>query len=235
MNDHERLKHYTADYLLYPKTDPNRKDYWDKRLREDMFACLCYAYGLDLMQMHTAWDMPAKDFKEQLANAKKFQVRRPELVVNVGCGRGELDATFAYDGIPCIGLDPSPGAKEVYPKTMKEWVGYDSTRYDFCDDGIYDGLQGFYTYYIPDPDTIILNESLEHIPEEEFNQSWPLIKGFLSRTHGLFIVSNWIHPIKGRPQDWDHVRNVDDKFYDLLCKDASKVILRWNAHLVLQF
>jgi hypothetical protein len=83
-------------------------------------------------------------------------------------------------------------------------------------------------------DTVILCESLEHIKKAEFERTWDLIKSELS---GLFIVVNWVknHPLGPDGTGYDHIRLVDDKLYDRLSKDASRVIFRKGSHLVLEF
>ena len=90
----------------------------------------------------------------------------------------------------------------------------------------------------PVPDTIVFCESIEHIPEREFEIVHShFILPCLEATSGRLVITNWItkHPIRADGGGWDHVRAVNDDFYDELVKTARSVIFREGSHLVLQF
>ena len=85
-------------------------------------------------------------------------------------------------------------------------------------------------------DTILMVESLEHIPEEAFEPVWQAIK---SQFHGRIIVVNWpdYHPIwigrDASPEE--HCRVVDDELYDAWSAEAQSVYTRKGSHLALDF
>ena len=151
-------------------------------------------------------------------------MRLPHMVLDVGAGRGELSAMFALCGIPVTGVEPSVAGAKLYRETLRLWAKAEArlvSRLEECRDH---------------PDTVIFCESLEHIPEEEFEQMWPRIVDWLVPHQGRLIIANWIenHPIKPDGSGWDHVRRVDDALYDRLA-DGWTTVWRRGSHLVVDF
>jgi 2-polyprenyl-3-methyl-5-hydroxy-6-metoxy-1,4-benzoquinol methylase len=167
--------------------------------------------------------------------AKIFQGRKrtPRLVADVGAGRGEICAMLSMGAIPCVGIDPSPGAKNLFPRTMKAWAN--KLNYLFYNLNSSDGLRKM-MYLDMFPDTIIMCESIEHIRTDEFVATWVLIKQMLTKTGGLFIITNRLkfHPIAPDNTGYDHITRIDDNLYDTLAQDALETIVRERAHLVLR-
>jgi SAM-dependent methyltransferase len=241
----ERISHYGLGYYT-DRQCPEIQSWHRGVIRpEDMGAALCYAYGysdyeaarVSLRIPGNAYHwLPTDDtgFLDQLKWIKKGASRRPQVVVDVGAGRGEICALLTLDSIRAIGIDPSPGSAELFPVTMREWAGVD--EYEFLNVGIADGLGSLADQNIV-ADTVILCESIEHIPPPEFERGFEFAKQMLVKTGGLFILTNWIgyHPIRPDRTGYDHIRHIDDKLYDKLSKSAKSVVFRQGSHLVLRF
>lgn len=238
--ENQRLAKYTAkDYYLPTRWIENQS--WHKKtLRTDQLAAIGYALGYTkyahicerLARFGIEADKPKKlvsSYLPMILALGSSRKRTPERVIDVGCGRGELLLAFHILGIPCIGIDPSPGAKTLVPQTMA-WEKV--TGYHFVNQGMYDGLKD-----IQSADTIIMCESIEHVRESEFTKGWLEVCRLLNKSHGLFIVVNWInyHPIPRDKTGYDHITRIDNPFYDRLSKCAKKVVFRRKSHLVLQF
>jgi len=237
----ERLKKYTAkDYYLPTRWIENQS--WHKKtLRSDQLAAIAYSlgyknyaamckqlnmFGININRMK---DLPDVQYGTLIKELDVKRTRTPKFVVDIGCGRGELLLSYQLLNIDCVGIDPSPGAKELVPQTMK-WE--DIKQYKFINCGMLEGLR-----QIESADTIVMCESIEHVREIEFNKAWKIVCDLLNKTHGLFIVTNWInyHPIPVDGTGYDHIRRIDNVFYDTLSLDAKKVIFRRGSHLVLEF
>jgi hypothetical protein len=136
-------------------------------------------------------------------------------------------------GVPCVAVDPSVGAKEIIGETVSKWLNDREREYYFLNMGILDAVK---SPWFEQCDTVILCETIEHIPKTEFNEAWKLIKEQLSKDNGLFIVTNWVDYMPLKPNNkWEHVRLIDDRLYDELSSDAGEVVVREGSHLVLRF
>jgi hypothetical protein len=226
----QRLRKYTRDYFT-ARACPEIQSWHKKILRTDIASCLCYALGNpDVEAMRKVSGIP---FREHLDKIAAGATRTPKLAVDIGAGRGEILALLSLLDITAIGLDPSPGADVLVPQTMAEWAPQ-SKFHMFYNLDSYRGMCILEDLAI---DTIIMCESLEHIREEEFDQTWELICASLRKTSGLFIVGNWIknHPLGVDGTGYDHIRRVDDALYNKLASDATKTLVRKGSHMVLQF
>lgn len=238
MSEAERLKNYSEEVYL---GDPNdlgdieRHPYHLMRLKGCMFAAMCYAYGYTSYEAATqAFDEPAETFREQVSNIKKHQTRHPQLVLEIGSGRGELAAAFHYDGVKCYAVDPSPGAAIVTPRTFRTWIDKTSVKF-FMNKSMLDGVRAADLCDLR-VDTVILCEAIEHIREDEFNEAYPIIEKMLTKTRGRLIITNWVgyHPIYIDGSGWDHIREINDTVYNDLNKN-NEIILRKGSHYVLQY
>lgn len=155
--------------------------------RPDELAAICYAFGVPFTH-------PDREHCE----------RDPGVVVSIGCGAGKLEARLEQMGCTVIGVDPSPGARELYEG---------STLVDRYEGG---------------GDTIVFCESLEHLPVDEIDRIFGLIPD-----HATVIVVNWWgwDTILG-DHAWDHITTVDADLFDRLC-DGWNVRVRNGSHLVL--
>lgn len=177
---------YTTDYYLR-----EADEFWfGKRglLRPDELAAICYAFGKPFTGK--GYDTP----------------RDPGIIYSIGCGQGNLEKKLEDMGCKVYGVDPSPGAKELYKgKTLLDT-------------------------YPGGGDTILFVESIEHLYPKQFEQIWNKIP-----SGARVIVVNWLdfHPIEPDNTGYDHVRLVDDGLYDSLC-EGNRVIFRLGSHLVLE-
>lgn len=247
--DEQRLNHYDINYFT-GRTCPEQMSYVLKILRPgDMGACLCYALGytsykqaqevLGIPDGNPTWLPSGDHFWRQAQHIQARATRTPKFVVDIGAGRGELDAALLCLGIDTVAIDPAPGSAPLFRKTMIEWpsgVPVSPLPVNFIARGMYDGLVELASQYKL-IDTIIMCESIEHIPEDEFDHAWLIAIEMLRRTSGLFIAANFInnHPIWVDGTGYDHIRAVDDILYDKMSKWAKSVVFRQGSHLVLQF
>lgn len=239
----ERLSHYTAKSYYLPTRWVENRSWHHKTLRSDQLAAIGYSLGyptfrqictrLSHLGIHHDHPrvLPPGPYCPLVQVLGKGRSRTPNLVLDVGCGRGELMLSYYLLGIPCIGADPSPGAATLVPQTMA-WEGIEGYR--FVNKGLRDALTDLHDEPV---DTIIFCESIEHIREEEFDQAWPIATDVLTRSHGLLIIVNWIDfwPIPVDKTGYDHIRRIDNRLYDRLSKDARHTTFRDRSHLVLQF
>lgn len=221
---------YSVEYFSAGKAED--VPYFKKQLRQgDMLPAIYYILGGVSYEAKEEIYFAACDTLDKQIEMLKKLPRRPHKVINIGGGRGEIDAVLRLLNIDCVCVDPSPGAVVMYAQTMEKWAN--THNYKFINkrykDSINDNDVG------DDFDTLVFCESIEHIPEDEFESVWPIVRSILKKNRGLLIVTNWMgyHPLY--PNTWDHVRIIDDKFYDYLSIEAKKVIFRRGSHLVLQF
>jgi hypothetical protein len=233
----QRIKFYTKDYFLWGDSggnDRDRADYHVKRLRSNQVDAIGYAYGYTNNEDIKAQYTDGGDFRAQIAALKNKQTRHPKLAVDVGTGRGELATALYYGGTPTFGVDPTPGSRECFYETTK-WVE-ENKRPDFINKGIALGLFDIYNMLLR-PDTIILCETIEHIPIIQFEMALPIIIRSLSENQGLLIITGFIedHPIRMDGTGWDHITYVDDAYYDWIENKAKRTVFRKGTHLVLEF
>jgi hypothetical protein len=212
----------------------------------DALAALSYAYGL-------TWDDMVDAFKSVFdhdANGRAESVevsmvhqqmnfletnakRQPKRVLEIGGGRGEVTTVLKYMGLDVVSVELGPEAKKWYEATAYHYFGNDFEPSVPINKPIQDTLSDI---DLSSFDTILMVESLEHIPEAAFEPVWQEIK---TKFKGRFIVVNWpdYHPIWiGRdagPEE--HCRLVDDALYDTWSKEAQSVYTRRGSHLALDF
>lgn len=222
---------------------------WKKKSLKfgDAMAALCYAYGI-------TWDQLTSKFSdcfeadpygravyqrdqviyEQTDFLTGNRTRHPKKVLEIGGGRGEVANTLKYLNVDCVSVEIGKDATRWYIATGEQYFGHLFTAAVPVVDDVNKFIQ---TTSLKEFDTIIMVESLEHIPEKEFDKTWNKIKSEFS---GLFIVVNWMDyhpcPIGGfgaSPEE--HCRLVDDELYDQWIADAKNCIFRKGSHLVLEF
>jgi hypothetical protein len=137
----------------------------------------------------------------------RTDTRHPGRIMSIGAGRGDTDYELERMGFEVVGVDPSPGAREVYRG---------STLLDAPDN-------------VEECGTVLFVESLEHLPVELISDLWQRF----SRGTRVVIV-NWpaFHPIAADPGGWDHITNVDDDLFDSL-SSGFHVVQRNGSHLVI--
>lgn len=264
MSDDPRFSHYTRDYYV-GRACPESQSYEKHILRPgDMGAALCYAFGVDSYAEACALlgipqdnprALPDTTFIDQLCAIQSAAQRQPNHILEVGCGRGELSATAWYYSIPYVGLEPSAAGLAIAKQTRTRWSlerpdmdisTQEPAASHWLSSGcssllVQEGLADYMAGLPEDAgfphDTVLFVESIEHIPEPEFSAAWPLLVRMLRFTSGRLVIVNWIdyHPIVPDGSGWDHVRPVDDAFYDALAADAKRTVFRQGSHLVLEF
>lgn len=183
----QNLSHYNAGYYQRKGT-PESWCHGYGLPRPDELACICYAFGAAFSDPHEGEGGP----------------RDPGLTYSIGCGAGWLEARLEEMGVKVIGVDPSPGARELYAGS--ELVP------------TYEG----------GGDTIIFCESLEHLPTDEIDRIWSLIPAT-----ARIIVANWpAWDVIPGDHDWDHITTVDAALFDRL-SEGRRVVVRRGSHLVL--
>lgn len=157
-------------------------------LRPDQYAAACYTLGLRYDDHDV--DNP----------------RNPGVITSIGCGEGVLEAYLEQLGHTVIGVDPSPGARELYRG---------STLVD---------------RYPGDAGTVIFVESIEHLPDDVFDDIWQRVPAGTR-----IVITNWksFHPIEPDGTGWDHITRIDDDLYDRLT-EGHRVVKRDGSHLVLE-
>ena len=211
----------------------------------DMGAAIAYALGVktyeDVMSIFGAdtsqqyWLPEDISCTEQAAQLVKHRARRPRLVVDVGCGRGEISALFTHIGTESIPIDPAEGAALLIGETFNQFYNL-APPPNFINKSVLPSLREIRKRGLM-PDTFIFCESLEHIPRKEMAAAFEIIMDMLAATSGLLIITNWIHyhPIESVDMSWNHMTTIDDTTYDLLASRAKSTVFRQGSHLVLQF
>lgn len=243
LSEDERLKKYTPEYFTGRRC-PEIRTWEAQRLRPDQLAAIGYALGYpDYESVRRVLSLdkdpraiPDFLFSRYACMLDEHKTRTPGCILDIGCGRGELMLSFGIIGLRCVGIDPSPGAAELIPVTMDTWYRVQQEEYEFWPCNMQNGIGHVWDRGIL-LDTVIMCESMEHIPEDEFETAWPVVCELLTETGGMFIAVNHIDkwPIPVDHTGYDHIRRVDDDLYDRLIKSAREVIFRQGSHLVLGF
>lgn len=167
--------------------------------------------------------------EDQINFIKKERKRRPKKILEIGGGVGVLANTIKRLDIECISVDIAPDQQILYNHTAKYYFGIDQSDVTMISNCISLEIQNL---DLSEIDTIIMVNSIEHIPEERFDIVWNEI---MQKFKGKFIVTNWLdyHPINATGAE--HCRRTDDQFYDFLSKHALTCWHRDRSHLVLEF
>lgn len=167
---------------------------------------------------------------EQIEKLKTQQVRYPKNVLDIGGGRGEVSYAFSYLGAEVQCIEPHKDAD------FWQWGTREKL---FNKKGSIRLINRTCPECLPlidfdEIDTVVMVESLEHIPKECFDPVWKKCKEALIQNHGMLVVANWIlyHPLPAVNRE--HCRLVDDALYKELALDG-KVILQNGSHMVVQF
>lgn len=187
------LSHYTVDYY-----QRDQAEFWFPRvglLRPDQLAAICYIFGL-----------PWNGDEGYARSGPPW--RTPRRVMSIGCGEGHLEEYLEGHGIEVIGVDPSPGAQQLYRGHHLQG-----------------GVEGIETV-----DTVVFCESIEHLPRGLIFSIWDR----LPITGVRVVITNWpsYHPLVPSSDGWDHITRIDDALYDEL-STGFYVRVRRGSHLVL--
>lgn len=219
---------------------------WRRRALKfgDAMAAVCYAHDIGYTQLYEEFpgcfgvtpngrfEQHGYTIEQQVAFIQARRQRIPRKVLEIGGGRGEVANTLVHLGVDCVSVELSPGADRWYRDTGEHYFGHLHRPAVPIARGIEEVIDEI---PLSEFDTIMMVESLEHIPAEVFDPIWEQIR---QQFKGRFIVVNWpdYHPIWiGRdagPQE--HCRLVDDALYDLWAGQAQGVLQRMGSHLVLE-
>lgn len=212
----------------------------------DALAAMSYAYGITWFDMVERFkpvflhdpngrgeSVDQRLIDHQLVFLRDKQQRKPQRVLEIGGGRGEVATVFKAMGADIVSVELSPDAAKMYAETANHFFGPNFKPVIPVAEPIQSALAKF---DLASFDTIVMVESLEHIPEPAFAPVWDAI---VDQFHGRFITVNWpdYHPIWiGRDASpAEHCRVVDDALYDQWSAQAKNVVTRWGSHLVLEF
>lgn len=212
----------------------------------DALAGLSYAHDITWEQLVSAFPLvfahnehgrgesvEHKFIHEQLSFLKNNQQRTPKRVLEIGGGRGEVANALKHMGIDVVSVELGADAEKWYQESGRHYFGNDFEAVVPVNLPIDQAIDNLDLSHF---DTILMVESLEHIPQDQFDPVWDRI---VSQFRGRFIVVNWpdYHPIwVGRDASpEEHCRLVDDDLYDAWTKQAQSCVFRKGSHLVLQF
>lgn len=212
----------------------------------DALAALSYAYDLTWAELVAAFPAAFEHnahgraestdqsmVEEQMRFLQTQGRRNPGRVLEIGGGRGEVATVLKRMGVDVVSVELGPEAEKWYAATAYHYFGQDAEAVIPINKPIQDVMADL---DLSSFDTILMVESLEHIPAEAFEPVWQAIQ---SQFKGRFIVVNWpdYHPIWiGRdagPEE--HCRLVDDALYDAWSAAAQSVYTRQGSHLALNF
>lgn len=168
------------------------------------------------------------DIYDQIEFVRNNSIRRPNKVLEIGGGRGEVANVFEYLGSACTSLEPGLHADQLYAFTAKLFFGKTFPAVS----PITIDLKNFTQKYDFDQfDTIVFCESIEHVTESEFWSFWQKI---CAQFHGMIIIVNWLyyHPIPVSPPG--HIFEINDAVYDCLVNDSKRCLYRNHSHLILE-
>ena len=188
-------------------------------------AIIGYILGLDYRIPFL--EMP---YQSQLLNFTTLPKHRiPKRVLDVGCGRGQLEAALMYLDIPFLAIDFSEDAVQLTKETCEKWSGMKRVDLDrFMIKHLQlEELGSLNTTF----DTIVFSESIEHIPAEEFDEAICYFRSW----HVRLIIANKLekHQITSDDTGWNHIRFIDDEVYDRIASYGT-IIYRNRSHLVVQ-
>jgi SAM-dependent methyltransferase len=200
----------------------------------DALSAVAYAHGIDYSKIEQQWPDVARNNRyegpnvrvaDQLDFVKKYAIRKPNRVLEIGSGRGEVTGFLCELGYSVTSIEPSPNAAEIHARTHRALFEREY-EYELLNAPINE-LDIDYSQY----DTILMVESLEHILAEHFDPEWQKIT---QQFCGHFVVTNWhaYHPIKvgqyASPEI--HCRAVNDALYDQFAQ-SGKTLHRHKSHL----
>lgn len=211
----------------------------------DTTAALCYAHGITWEDLKLGFpDVFSTDhdgrserypgkLEQQLEFIKTNAKRNPGRILEIGGGRGEVAQVAKYFGHDIVSLEPSTDADKWYKETATHFFG---NEFDAVMPDARPLLEATPDLDLSSFDTILMVESLEHIPQEQFEPFWQKV---VETFQGRFIVVNWVsyHPIAvgqyAGPEQ--HCRLVNDELYDTWSAQAKSCFWRNGSHLVLDF
>lgn len=221
----ERARYYSRERFTNSRLSVDSAVFNEGRFGLHAIAAIEYILGAAAFPM-----TPKYWYGDQLVAFQEFErTRNPGRVLDVGCGRGQLEAALMCLDIPFLAIDFSKDAVELTKETCLAWSGIserDEERFQIQNIQLKDLEHGVAKF-----DTVVFSESIEHILKEEFDRAFMSFQA----AHALLIIVNdlELHPIKTDDTGWNHIRRIDDEVYDDIAKHGE-VIFRNQSHLVVQ-
>ena len=211
----------------------------------DAMAALCYTHGITWDQLMEAFfwyfeihptgrhEVTDRNvLTDQINFLRSRATRQPAGVLEIGGGRGEIANVLEYLQVPVNSVETCGLAEKWFDATGKQFFGEDFVSAVPTVGSIEEVINHLDLAHY---DTIVMVDTIEHIPQETFDPIWDRI---VREFRGRFIVTNWIeyHPIKiGRyAKVQEHCRLVDDDLYDAWTAQARSCVFRNRSHLVLE-
>lgn len=171
---------------------------------------------------------PLFSINDQLDFISKNKTRTPNNVLDLGGGRGEIANVLKYLNLSCLSIEPGQYADLLYEYTGKHFFG---DSFDSAKPQKIALSQLTNSVNLSQFDTIVLCETIEHLPELDFWNFWNRVK---TDFHGLVIIANWIyfHPIPAMGAE--HIFEINDQVYDKLVSESKNCVYRNGSHLILE-
>jgi cyclopropane fatty-acyl-phospholipid synthase-like methyltransferase len=191
----------------------------------DAWPAVCFAHDIFTVSYFD-------QLQEQLHWIEHNRQRRPQSVMEVGSGNGEVSYFFWKLGYPVVSVDCNPSAALFFSNTATRFFGPSDDRHTLCL-----GKTTAFLDHIPqDLDTLILVETIEHILADEWAEFFKSVQPVLARNQGRFIVTNTIWPLGGDQDPADeHIARIDDNFFDNLIAQGGRVLYRSFGNLCIQY
>lgn len=234
------------DSNIYHKEYHIRSDGYDMWLKGklrygDALAAVAYAVGVEsfarVQEIFGFSDGGRSDYDGldaggQLGKLFPHMSRLPRGVLDIGSGRCEVPLALASLGSPVQIVEPNNSKRDWLSETWeKMFPNVDMGLVSLCELPCQDC---FGQVDLSSVDTLMLVETLEHIPEGDFAKFWEVAKPALARNGGMLVAANWVnyHPLDVTGPE--HCRRVDDSIYDWLA-EGGRVVFRMGSHLVVQY
>jgi 2-polyprenyl-3-methyl-5-hydroxy-6-metoxy-1,4-benzoquinol methylase len=141
----------------------------------DYYLCDCGGYDL--------WrrsDGKAADPRLQTVAAVAMALRKPDKVIDLGAGRGELTRIFALQGARVTAIDYSADAVGLIKKTMDD-IG--TSNVDVICDSVLNP-----EVYADSYDLAVAADLIEHLSPEEDDSLYKLVSRKLKPVNGAFVI-----------------------------------------------
>lgn len=237
MNDLERFSFYTRAYFTggNPETITNMVD---GILREDQFSAICYALGMFDPREFKLYKEDAEVFEsydQQLDMIRSAIPNRiPQRILSVGAGRGEMEYALQALGFDITALEPTEAGAQLIMENKDKWTRQSKGNFTLIHQTLLEFIKSCTPELFP-YDTIIFCESIEHIPEEETQALFNLLQILDSPVRVIIVNVMSFHPINPDNTGWDHIRTIDDIYYDSLDDIALAIPHRQGSHFVGDF
>ena len=200
---------YTRDYYVAHADMPECQSWHRNIIRPaDMGASICYALGA------TSWEQVCKiqgcddsvslPPRGKTSAAEQAEIissaglgRKPGLVYDMGCGRGEVAATLIHMGISAVAVDPAHAAGALVDETAKRFYGLPAASVPFERSTAFGALRRS----SQTPDTVIFCESVEHMPLGELFATFEWIRDHTGGARGGGGGARHRHELAKLPPD----------------------------------